>query len=227
MLRFCLLIFLLCYAAGFALLFYCPLLPVVFISAAALTCFLGLAALFYFLLRLYRFRLGLDIFLRQALSGKYKPGAVKPGRIPDELASLERQINKFALQLQDYDNLRASRVAIIFRVMDYVTRNIPQALILANIEKKSFSFNPSAQELFAFEQEILSFDSILSRPENALFKSLFERAVIKDKVSQEGEVSIEVPIRKTRKQVFVNITPFKDKEEEVKFAVIFVDLSPA
>ncbi len=223
MLRICLLFFLVCYAGAYALLFFYAPLPLYAMYAAAGICLAGAAALFYVLVRLVLFRRRLVSFLRLVLSGNYKAAIPGPGRPADELAYMEKMVNKFARQLQDIDRLRASRVALISRVISYINRSIPQAIIMADIERKTFSFNPAAQAMFEFEQEALSFDSIRGLKSNNEFMELFNRAVTRERVPQAGYAKIEVPIRNVKKEVFVNIMPFKDNEEKVNLAVILAD----
>lgn len=223
MLRICIFLFLICYAGAYAALFLYAPLPLYVMYAAAAFCLAGAAALFYVLARLALFRRRLVSFLRLALSGNYKAAIPGPGRPADELAYMERMVNKFARQLQEIDRLRASRVALTSRVINYINRSIHQAIIIADIERKTFSFNPAAQAMFEFEQETLSFDSIRGQKSNREFMELFDKATVRERVPQAGYVKIEIPIRNVKKELFVNIMPFKDIEEKVILTVILAD----
>ncbi|MEW6075667.1 MAG: PAS domain-containing protein [Candidatus Omnitrophota bacterium] len=176
----------------------------------------------YIAIRVLIVKKKIALVLTRVLFNEYETGIRVSERIDDEVTRLERLINRTCEQLRVYDALRIERIDLISRAMDTVYHHIQEGIIIADMEKKNLRANPAAREIFGIEQETMTFDSIEKQEKNRDFMEFFKNAVEREKVSKEGVVTLQMPIRNASRQVALKIFPLKDKEETVKLAVIFI-----
>lgn len=186
----------------------------------------GLAFIFiiYMARRIAVFNINLTRLIKVLLSGDYEAG-LKPSRFfNDEVEALSQRINKFLEHLRTYDRLRAERIAFHSRALDLIYDNINEGVVIADMEKETFRFNPAARALFEVKQETFSFDSLRTQEKNRQIVRMFIKATETEKVSQDGKAAIQLPVQTTAsmRELSVKIIPIKDKEEKVKLALIFL-----
>jgi PAS domain-containing protein len=188
-------------------------------TAAAL-----LAALswLYITARLFFFRRKLVNFCRRLLAGDYETGIKARKGFADEITSVANLMNAAVERLRVYDELRASRVSLGYRALEYLHNNVSDAIMIADAEKEVFRLNAAAMSFFGVDQDRISFDSVENKPGNEEFRALFARAVKKEKIAVEGEVEINLPARDASRRAFVKIQPLKDSQEDVKLAIILM-----
>lgn len=176
----------------------------------------------YISLRMLRFFSRLRIFFRRLLANDYSTGMRNVAWLADELSVLTDLTNKTADQLRAYDELRAERTSLSFRAMDLLFRNDPQGIILADMEKKLFRFNPAAQNMYCVKQETYSFETIEKQKVNTRFFRIFLIAALKETVTTHGSAVLQLPQRQTALRITFKLEPLKDKSEKVRFAFMFI-----
>ncbi len=177
----------------------------------------------YLWVRTFRFLARLRAFFRRILADDYRVGVRDVGWIRDGLTVQMELANRTADRIRTYDKLRAERTGLSYRAMDMLFRNSEQALILADMGKKQFRFNPAIQQQYDVKQEIYSFESIERQKANTRFFRLFLIATLKQTVSQQGTAQLKLPQRETLYIIDYRLEPLKDSSEKVRFAVIFVN----
>ncbi|MFH0826762.1 MAG: PAS domain-containing protein [Candidatus Omnitrophota bacterium] len=183
---------------------------------------LGVIIWGFLTLRAIRFRRKLVNFLKHLLSGDYKTGMKVNIFLEDELKELGQLINKAVDQLVRYDELRAERVFLNFRALEVISKNTPEAVIIADLDKEIFEFNAAAQRLFDIKQERITYNAVRKEEGNRDFVNLFKQATLEQKIPKEEKVVLHLPIRNMRKELLVKIIPLKDGNEEVRLALIFI-----
>ena len=181
---------------------------------------LGMAIWVYLTVRVLGFNRKLSNLLKRLLAGDYETGIET--KIPDELSRLVRQFNELGQRLRTYDKLRADKVSLNYRALDLIYRTVPEGVIIADLEKRTFKLNPVVQSLFNVKQESFSFDAIENQERNREFMALFKEASEQKKAAREGRVVLQLPMRDSSRKASVKIIPLKDAEEAVKLAIIFV-----
>lgn len=184
---------------------------------------LGLLCWTYLSIRLLSFHKRLFHFLRLLLAGDYETGIRSPKHFTDEVSALENLSNQVSDRLRAYDRLRADRVSIYSRALDLIVRQSNQGLITANVEKETFVFNPVAQKRLGISRKSFSFESILKPVANQPFGKLFDRAVSGRKTNTQGRCSLKLPGMQSPEKLSFLIMPLRDRDETVRFAVIFID----
>jgi nitrogen fixation/metabolism regulation signal transduction histidine kinase len=183
---------------------------------------LGVLAWGYLTLRGLRFKRKLINFLKLLLSGDYKTGIKVNLFFNDEVKALGELINKAVDQLVKYDELRAEKVFLDFRALEAISRTVKEGVILADLDKEIFEFNPAAQSLFDIKQERITYNAVRKEEANRAFVKLFKEATEEEKIPKEDTVVMQLPMRNIRKELFVKIIPLKDRNEEVRLALVFV-----
>lgn len=173
-------------------------------------------------LRVVLFRRKLLRFLRCLLNNDYRfECGVSLGR-NDEVSGLELLMRRLGQQLRAYDHLQSETISALNRSLDALYRHVSDGIILAHVDQRVFKLNPVVQGMFQVEQETITFDAIEKQPENRGFCALLDDAVRRSKVLVEGKVALQLPIRNSRLDLFVEIVPIKDQQEKVRLAMIFV-----
>lgn len=189
-------------------------------------CIAGLAflSIIYIVRRVTAFNADLSRLFRTLISGDYEAGLKSSRFFKDEIETLTQQINKFLEHLRAYDHLRVERIAFNSRALGLIYENVNEGVVIADMEKETFRFNPAARALFGVKQETFSFDSLRAQEKNHQIVRMFIKATETEKVPQEGAAAFQLPIQNTTaiRELFVKIIPLKDKEEKVKLALIFI-----
>ena len=211
---------LLCFGVACAVLLVCYS-PVRHLSLVLLLLLLlGSAIWAYLTIKVLEFRKKLLNFLRQLLSGNYDVGIEIKSR--DDLSKFLKLLNKLSDQLRIYDQLRVDRVSLNYRGLDLLYRTVSEGITLADMGKRVFKLNPVVQSLFNVKQERFSFDAIGNQQRNEEFVALFRQATEQEKVTKEGNVTLQLPMRDAVRDLFVRIIPLKDAQEVVQLAFIFI-----
>ncbi len=185
----------------------------------------GLAAWIYLTVRVGYVRRHLANCMRRLLNNDYKTGINEALWLGDEVSELAVLANKTVAQLQIYDQLRVDRIGLFRRLVDLISENVAEGIILVDVERKVLLFNTTAQKIFGIEQEKLTFDSVERQENNKQFLAMFKDLIDNGKVIDTCTVDLQLPIKNARKKVCLRMLPLKDKTEKVQLAVIFV--SPA
>ena len=183
---------------------------------------LGVLCWSYLTIRLIGFRVRLFNFLRQLLAGDYEAGIRTRRRFTDEISRLETLSNRLAERLQIYDRLRAERVSIQSRAFDLLLDRATEALAAIDAEHEVFLFNPTAQKVLGITRKNFSFESVLKPDINVEFRDLFNDAVSGRKIRSEGFSWIQLPGMSDPVYVGVEFTPLRDRDEEVRFALLSI-----
>lgn len=176
----------------------------------------------YLTLRIIGFRVRLFNFLRHLLAGEYDAGIRTRRRFPDEISRLEALANRLAERLQAYDRLRADRVSIQSRAFDLLLDQSSEPLAAADVQQEFFHFNPAAQKALGIERKSFSFESVLKPDINCDFRDLFTDTVSGRKIRTEGFSWIQLPGMSDPVYVGVQFTPLRDRDEEVRFALLSI-----
>ncbi|MGA1875171.1 MAG: hypothetical protein ACMUIA_06165 [bacterium] len=184
--------------------------------------FWGLLSWLYITLRIFPFSRKLIQFVKKLLAGNYEVGLEKSYPLEDEVAGLERLVNDLAERLRAYNRLCMDKVGFNYRALDLIYRTVSQGVIIADLENRIFRLNPVVRSLFEVEQASITFDSIEKQEENKPFMELLKDVVERQKVQKEGAVTLQLPVRRTKRNLLVIITPLKDKREMVRLAIIFI-----
>jgi PAS domain-containing protein len=190
----------------------------------SLTAFFALSLLCwsYLTVRLIGFRVRLFNFLRQMLSGDYEAGIRTRRRFTDEVSRLEALSNRFAERLQIYDRLRAERVSIQSRAFDLLLDRSAEQLAAIDVQQEVILLNSAAQKVLGIERKNFSFESVLKPDINGEFKDLFNDAISGRKVRNEGFSWLQLPGMSDPTYVGVEITPLRDRNEAVCFAILSI-----
>jgi len=185
--------------------------------------YLGLFAWLYLTIRFFRFFKKLEKFCERLLTGNYDT-VIKVWKLAkDEIKVMGQLINKVAERLRIYDEQRADKVALHFRVRELIINNSREGIIVADTEKEAFYFNPIARSVFGVNQSSFAFDSLGRQENNKHFFGLLKAAMEQEKTTkEETRVSIDLPVSKIKKEVTVKIFPLKDRSERVKLVIIFL-----
>jgi len=211
-----------CLTLGYTILLrICAPSALVYTALLALF-FLGLLSWVYITLRIFAFNKKLIRFVKQLLAGNYEVGMEISFPFEDEVARLEKLVNGLGERLRAYDTLRMEKVGFNYRALDLIYRTVSQGIIIADIENRTFRLNPVVQSLFEVEQAYITFDSIEQQEENKPFMDLLIDVIERQKIQKEGTVTLQLPVRRTKRELLVIITPLKDKRETVRLAIIFV-----
>lgn len=176
----------------------------------------------FIFIRVFRFFSRMRAFLKRLLDNDYSTGIRKVPWLDDEISSLTDLANKTAAQLQIYDELRADNTRLSYKGMDLMFRNSEQCIIIADMAKKQFRFNPAMQELYSVKQETFSFDIIEKQVANTQFFKMFLTATLRDEITKEGTTELQLPQRETCRRLNFRLEPLKDKHEKVRLAFIFI-----
>lgn len=188
---------------------------------------IGMLCWGYLTLRLIGFRVRLFNFLRQLLAGEYDAGIRTRRRFPDEISRLEALSNRLAERLSAYDRLRADRVSIQSRAFDMLLDRSAAPLAAIDVQQEVFLLNPAAQKVLGLERKSFSFESVLKPDINSEFRDLFNDAVAGRKVRTEGFSWIQLPGMSDPVYVGVEFTPLRDRDEEVRFALLSIKVPHA
>ena len=183
---------------------------------------IGVLCWSYLTVRLIGFRVRLFNFLRQLLSGDYEAGIRTRRRFTDEVSRLEALSNRFAERLQTYDRLRADRVSTQSRAFDLLLDRSTEQLAAVDVQQGAFLFNPAAQKALGIERKNFSFESVLKPDINGEFKDLFNDAVSGRKIRNEGFSWLQLPGMSDPVYVGIEVTPLRDRDEEVCFAMLAI-----
>ena len=183
---------------------------------------LGFACAVYLAARIITFHVKFTRFARRLLEGNYQSGIQTHRFSRDEVRGLADLTNKVADRLRLYDVLRADRVAINARAREIMHEHTGTAVVIADIDEGLFLLNAAARALFGVEQETTSIESIVKRPENDQFARLYLAAVERDKVPHTSQFTITLPVRNITREISADIVPIKDREEKVRFVLIFL-----
>lgn len=181
----------------------------------------------YLTVRIIGFRVRLFNFLRQLLSGDYEAGIRTRRRFPDEVSRLEALANRLAGRLQTYDRLRADRVSIQSRAFDLLLDRSAEQLAAIDVQQEVFLLNPAAQKALGIERKTFSFESVLKPDINSEFRDLFNDAVSGRKIRNEGFSWLQLPGMSDPVYIGVEFTPLRDKDEEVRFALLSIKVPHA
>jgi PAS domain-containing protein len=185
--------------------------------------YLGLLAWLYLTIRIFRFFRKLEKFCERLLAGNYDTGIKVWKLAQDEIKAMGQLINKVAERLRIYDEQRADKVALHFRVRELIINNSREGIIVADTEKEVFFFNPVARSVFGVNQASFAFASLGKQENNKHFFTLLKAAMEQEKTTkEETRVSIDLLVSKIKKEVTVKIFPLKDRSERVKLVVIFL-----
>jgi PAS domain-containing protein len=181
---------------------------------------LGMLCWSYLTVRLIGFRVRMFNFLRQILSGDYEAGIRTRRRFTDEVSRLEALSNRVSERLQSYDRLRAERVSIQSRAFDLLLDRSTEPLAAIDAQQEIFLLNPTAQKALGIERKNFSFECVLKPDINGEFKELFNDAVFGRKIHNEGFSWLQLPGMSDPVYIGVEFTPLRDRDEEVRFALL-------
>ncbi|MBU0630611.1 MAG: hypothetical protein KKC80_06835 [Candidatus Margulisbacteria bacterium] len=185
----------------------------------------GLLVLVFLTARAVYFRRQLNNFLRRILANDYQTGLKESLWLGDEVTELAVLANKMIGQLRTYDQLRVDRIGQFNRLVDLISENVAEGIILIDVERKLLMLNSAVQKLFGVEQGKITFDAIEKQEHNEQFLPLFKELVDNGKVIETCTVDLHLPIKNASRRVCLKMQPLKDQAEKVRLAVIFV--SPA
>jgi hypothetical protein len=188
---------------------------------------LGISSWCYLTVRLIGFRVRMFNFLRELLAGDYETGIRTRHRFPDEVSRLEALSNRFAERLVTYDRLRAERVSIQSRAFDLLIDRSAEQLAAIEVPQETVLFNPAAQKALGLIRKNFSFESVLSPDINNDFRDLFNDAISGRKVRNEGFIWLQLPGMSDPVYVGVEFTPLRDRDEEVRFALLSIKVPQA
>ncbi len=188
---------------------------------------LGMLCWSYLTVRIVGFRIRLFNFLRQMLSGDYEAGIRTRRHFTDEISRLEVLANRLAERIHTYDRLRANRVSIQTRAFDLLLDRTAEPLAAIDVQQDAFLFNPAAQKTLGIVRKSFSVESVLKPDINSEFKALFTDAVADRKIRAEGFSWLQLPGMSDPVYIGVEFTPLRDKDEEVRFALLSIKVPHA
>ncbi len=184
---------------------------------------LGICSWVYFTFRAVFFRRKLVCFIQKILENDYQSGVSShPGSF-DEIARLEKLVNKMADQLRVYDQLQIDKISALTKAIDIIYNNVKEGIIVYTEDKKTFQVNPVVQRLFEVEQENFSYDSLAKQEVNRDFISRLKEVIDHGRTFHQENLVLELPIRQSRRQLQLTMIPIKDKNEIVELAIILVN----
>jgi hypothetical protein len=181
--------------------------------------FLAWAGLAY---RVISFKKKLAIFVREVTENEYRSRIKESTLFGDELTRLESQINKMAAVLERYDQLQQDRIFVLKRIADITYHRISEGIMIFDKQLKVFRLNPRVLALFEVEQENILYDAIVKQDSNREFIGLVKETVDNGKTIENEIVSLELPIRQSKRRISVTMIPVKNKDERVESTIIFV-----
>jgi hypothetical protein len=188
-----------------------------FIAAVA-----GFLSWVYLTLRVFVFRANLITFVRRILSNEYEAGIKISKFCEDEVTVLSRMINRMSEQLAFYDELQQDRISVAARALDMVCSQVKDGVIIYDVKKKEFRFNPAMQAVYEIEQGTFSYEAISSLGDNRKFMEALTASIEKGKISSGVEMSLQVPVRLTQRNLFVSMSAVKDRDESAGIVIIYV-----
>jgi len=186
---------------------------------------LTLSCWFFLTIRFFSFYKQMRSFLRRLLAGDYETGIRASENCTDEISRLENLANQVVDRLRTYDQLRANRVSIHSRALDLLLAQSKKGVITANVEKRVFIFNPTAQKMLGIQRKSFSFESVLKPIINKNFNELFQKAITEQKTNTEGACHLQLPGMQTPARIELLIMPLRNRNEDVQFAFLFIQSS--
>ena len=216
-------IYLLVYLAfDFFLLWKDPFLSKPLFIALAVISGFAVTGWIYVTVRIALFKSKLVRLLNLLFEDNYDAGMPNNPALSDELFSVADLINKVAGRLKTFDRLRQEKVEFHSKALDLISRMTEEGIMTANLETRKFHLNPVVQEMFDLKLEEVEFDAIEHRQANKEFFQAFWEATRYQKVGMEKSVQLQLPVRDKTLFVSATILPLKDRDENVKLAVIFL-----
>jgi len=206
----------------FFLLWKDPFLSRPLLIAFAVISGFALIGWLYVTVRVALFKSKLVRLLNLLFEGNYDAGMQNHPALTDELFSVTDLVNKVAGRLKSFDRLRQEKVEFHSKALDMISRMTEEGILTANLDTRKFHLNPVVQEMFDLKLEEVDFDAIERREMNKEFFQVFWEATKYQKVAMERNVQLQLPVRDKTRFVAVTILPLKDRDENVKLAVIFV-----
>ena len=169
------------------------------------------------------FKKRLVVFIKRLRAGDYQAGIKLRFKSKDEITKLVNLINKLGDQLRVYDDLRSQNVSLNYRALDIIFTTVKEGLIIADAEKRILRFNLAAQAIFDVEIENIRFDTMERQTENKQLYELLKDTIERTKYYKKCDVLIKLPIRNLTRKLNITVFPLKDKDENVKMMIIFLN----
>ncbi|MDT8391476.1 MAG: PAS domain-containing protein [Lentisphaeria bacterium] len=179
-------------------------------------------ALLFVGLRLLRFRTRTHTLLRRLLAGDYQSGIRPTRHLQDDISELEALQNRLVQQLREYDDLRTGRIRQLRMTLGLLAEHTIEPLILFDAQKGVLDFNPAMSAILGVARQSVPLETLRNLETNTPFDTLLTRATLEEKSNQTGQVTIQLPGQATPKTLDLRIIVYKDKMDNIAFALLFV-----
>lgn len=176
----------------------------------------GLGLLAGSLVRIGRFARRLDRFLDQLLSGNYEAGVSVSGVCRDEISGIERGLDELTEQLRAYDRLRADRVRIVRSMLDALWENIPEPVMVVDVETGTVECNSAFRALFGSGGQVPALAALKNLDANAGFEELLDSVVETKKPVAARNVRFQMRPAEEPRDLDIKLVPIKDKADTVR-----------
>ncbi len=183
---------------------------------------LWLVLVLYLFLRLYFAKKGMKSFLELLLRGDFKAGIGSSKWVRDEITDIAEMSNKVGESLFRFEKLRAEKVALSHAVLEIIFNRISEPAILIDAEEETLRFNPAIQSLYGVFVDKITFAAIEKQSFNTKFNRHLALSLIRDKIEKNFEATLQLPSRGKYLKLDFHFLPVKGKDENVKYALMFV-----
>lgn len=180
----------------------------------------GFFSWLYLGIRFFVFRAKLVAFVKRIMDNEYETGIKIMKFADDEISCVSGAINKMADRLSAYDRLQRERITVISSAFDVLYSLSGEAIAVFDAALNEFRFNKRMQAIFEVEQETIAYGAIAKQSGNSEFIELLRSCVDKGRIISNAKVSLELPVRRTRRELVLSMTPVKNSHEIAELAVI-------
>ena len=194
-----------------------------FIDGFLITALLALITAAVFMLRgLWSFDRQMEKAMRFLLAGEFD-GRVRSAAT-GELSRLIELVNRVAVQLRQYDTVRALRTGYANRAMYMLLGRLTTPAMIVDLPRGTCRTNPACQRAFDISSATVSVEFILRQDANQHFAATLLEAFERDKREHNIACSLRLAPNAAARDVDVSFVPIKGDNDEVELGLVMLTI---
>ena len=138
----------------------------------------------------------------------------------DELSKLISKFYDVMDMVKKYDDVRASRIFILRKMLVLLLKNIKEPVAVLDHEKETFYINEELKRIAKADEDEFTWEMIINNPDNSDFRKFFENYIEK-KNEIEKEIEFYFPKKDTMIKTVLKLVPVKDEDGDIKRTIFF------